>query len=343
MRDLVQSLEKSNIELRDINGIAYLKGKETIITSPRHVIQDLDSLPFPARHLLPMNEYYEAANTDVTIAEFTNSWTTMITSRGCPYKCIFCSIHIVMGRKWRPRSPENVVNEIEQLVYKFNIKQIGFEDDNMTLNRDRMATICDLIIERGLDIEWIARNGVRADTLDEIVLKKIKKSGGKTLWLAPESGVQNVVDEIIKKQLDLKKVEEVVKLSKKVGLTVGCYFVIGLPGETKEDIINTINYARKLRRLGADHFDFNIATPYYGTELYELAKVKGYLREFSNEYLSTLEPHIETPEFTIDEIRDLRKKAKRAILPPLISYENLLRVLNNPKEIMNYILKRVRS
>ena len=132
----------------------------------------------------------------------------MITSRGCPHNCVFCSIHIVMGRKWRGRSPENVVDEIEQLVHTYHIKQIDFFDDNMTLNTKRMETICDLIAKRGLDIEWYTPNGVRADGLDENLLTKMKASGCKKIRIAPESGVQRVVDQIIKKNLNLKDVEK---------------------------------------------------------------------------------------------------------------------------------------
>ena len=109
-----------------------------------------------------------------------------------------------MGRQWRGRSPENVVDEIEQLVRTYHIKQIDFYDDNMTLNKKRMETICDLIVKRGLDIEWYTPNGVRADTLDENLLTKMRKSGCKKIRIAPESGVQRVVNQIIKKDLNKK-------------------------------------------------------------------------------------------------------------------------------------------
>ena len=154
-----------------------------------------------------------------------------------------------MGRQWRGRSPENVVDEIEQLVRTYNVKQIDFYDDNMAFNKKRMEAICDLIVKRGLDIEWYTPNGVRADTLDENLLTKMRKSGCKKIRIAPESGVQRVVSQIIKKDLNLKDVEKAVVLSKKVGIKVGCFFVIGLIGETKEDIKESINFAYKLEKL----------------------------------------------------------------------------------------------
>lgn len=253
-----------------------------------------------------MDKYYEAAKAGRSAritATFGKRWATMITSRGCPYQCVFCSIHIHMGRKWRPRSPENVVDEIEELVNKYDIELISFEDDNMTLNRDRMVRICELIKERGLDFEWDTPNGVRADTLDEDLLKRMKETGCKQIYVSPESGNQHVVNDIIKKRLDLKKVEETVKLCKKIGIRVDCFFVIGLIGETKENIRETINFARKLKKLGAASVIFSIATPYYGTELYEKAKELGYLKVEGDEYMHTFEPKIETPEFTLDEIK----------------------------------------
>jgi radical SAM superfamily enzyme YgiQ (UPF0313 family) len=243
-----------------------------------------------------------------------------------------------MGKKWRYRSPENVVDELEQVVHTYNIKQIDFWDDNMTLNKERMATICDLIVQRGLNIEWFAPNGVRADTLDENLLKKMKACGCKNLRIAPESGVQRVVDQIIKKNLNLKDVEKAVVLCKKVGIKVGCFFIIGLIGETKEDIEETINYAYKLRQLGADSFIFSIATPLYGTELYEQAARGGFLRDgFSDEALAAAEPLIETPEFTADDLRELSARAN--LVNPTVTRAKLIRAIRNPKKAIKVILR----
>jgi anaerobic magnesium-protoporphyrin IX monomethyl ester cyclase len=340
MLELVGALEQRIDEgLKKIKGIGYVKNGETVITSPRPVIQDLDSLPFPARHLLPMEVYFAAVKEIPLRGEIRRPWTTMVTSRGCPYSCVFCSIHTVMGRKWRGRSPENVVDEIEQLVRVYRVKQIDFGDENMTLDKKRMANICELIVKRGLDIEWFTPNGVRADTLDENLLAKMKASGCRKIRVAPESGVQRVVDQIIKKNLDLKAVEKAVVLSKKVGIKVGCFFVIGLIGETKEDIVETINYAYKLRRLGADSFVFSIATPVYGTELYEQAKRGGFLRDcFSDEALAAAEPLIETPEFSADDLRELC--ARGNLVNPTFTRDKLISALRNPRKALRVILKK---
>ena len=220
--------------LKKIMGIGYMKDGEPIITPPRPPIEDLDALPFPARHMLPMEEYFSAVKENPLRGEIGRHWTTMITSRGCPYNCVFCSVHTLMGKQWRGRSPENVIAEIKQLIDTYNIRQIDFSDENICLDRKRMESICDQIIKNKFDLDWFTPNGVRADTLSESLLKKMKASGCKKIRLAPESGVQRVVDEIIKKNLKLTDVEQAIVWAKKAGIKVGLFFVLGLLGKPKK-------------------------------------------------------------------------------------------------------------
>jgi len=349
--ELVKVLEKgADSKLDKVKGIAYKKQGVAVQTRPRPFIQDIDSLPFPARHLIPMELYYEAAKAGLGPNLFGNRepkpWTTMITSRGCPYSCVFCSIHLAMGRKWRPRSPELVVDEIEQLVHGYRIKQIDFEDDNIALDKKRMERICDLVIERGLDFEWyLSSNGIRADSLDENLVAKMEEAGCRELSVSPESGVQRVVDHIVKKNLDLRKVEEAVKLCKKVGIKVGCFFVIGLIGETKEDIRQTIRYAKKLKTLGVDGFCFSMATPYYETELFQEAKQKGYLiKNFHEEMLHTRVPCIETEEFTARELYELYVEARLSLADTadFFSPEKIRKAVKDPQKALELLVKKIK-
>jgi anaerobic magnesium-protoporphyrin IX monomethyl ester cyclase len=342
MLELVGALEKGVTaeDLKKIEGIGFTKNGKTVITPPRPEIKDLDALPFPARHLLPMNIYFEAIKENPIRGKISKRYTIIITSRGCPHRCIFCSNHIVMGKTWRGRSPANVVDELEQIVNTYSIKQIDFFDENMTLNKKRVEDICDLIMERGLDIDWYVPNGVRADMLDEELLRKMSEAGCKEIRVAPESGVQRVVDEIIKKNLNLKDVEKAIVLAKKVGMKIGVFFMLGLIGETKEDIKETINFAYKLKKLGADSFQFSIATPLYGTELYEQAKRGGYLREnFSDEALAALEPLIETEEFTADDLLELCAQAN--LINRSSTRDKMIKAILHPKKALRTLLGKM--
>lgn len=335
--ELVDALEVGKQEFASIDGLGFREDGKPVLTGKRAIIPDMDSLPFPARHLLPMELYNEAVKENPLRGEISKPWTIMTTSRGCPYNCVFCTTCIVWGRTWRARSPKNVVDELEYVVKTFRVKQIDFYDENMTLDKKRMADICDLIIERGLHVEWFTPNGVRADTLDETLLLKMKKAGCKKIRVAPESGVQRVVNEVIGKNLDLKSVEQAVALCKKVGIKVGCFFVLGLIGETKDDIEETIKFAYKLRGLGADNLIFSIAMPIYGTALYEQAKEGGYLRESFCDYaLAATEPLIETPEFSAQDLQLLCMKANMA--NPTFTRDKIGRAVRHPKRTLKILL-----
>lgn len=356
--ELVKCLEAKK-DWKKIKGIAYRQESlsaeaksnwEIIKNERREPIKDLDALPFPARHLLPMEKYFQAARkikSSRSISTFGKKWATIFTSRGCPFNCSFCTIHQVMTRIWRSRSPKNVVDEIEYLVKTYGIEHFDIEDDNLTLNKDRAKRIFDLIIERKLKIEWSTPNAIWADTVDEETIMKMKQSGCTRTIVAPESGNQWVVDNLIGKKIDLKKIEAVVSWCRKHKLLVEAFFVIGFPGETKEQIKDTINFAKKLKKLGADDCAFYIATPFYGTRLYEEAKEKGYLRQdvFNFNTLNTLsgEPLLETPEWTVEELKKLWQEAKK-VNPP-ISFGRLRLALSmfktNPWRAFNYAYRQL--
>ena len=340
MLELSDTLAKGDqANLKNIKGIAFKKEDKIVTTPPRPVMENLDQLPYPARHLLPMREFFEAANKRPISGNLKKPSIRMLTSRGCNHACIFCSNYIVMGRKWRGRSAENVVGEIEQIVHDFGVRQIDFLDDNVSFDRARMERICDLLIEKRLDVEWCTPNGVRADCLDEALLMKMKKAGCKRILVAPESGVQRVVDEIINKRQDLKKVEQAVSAARKAGIEVGCFFILGMPGETKEDMKATIAFAHKLRSLGADRFYFSYATPLYGTELYERARRNGFLKsELTDEDLAAVEPLIETPEFNADDLRMLCAEAN--LVNPTLTRDRLMRAVRDPKKAVKTLFAR---
>lgn len=308
--ELISKLETGAPDaVRHVPGIGYKKNGTPVLTSSRPPIQDLDALPFPARHLLSMEKYFLAAKKSKDARRlyiFNERNASVITSRGCPYHCNFCSIHNTMGQRFRARGPENIISEIRRLAADYNIRHINFEDDNLTLDKKRAEAIFDLMIKSRLNLTWSAPNGLRVESLNEGMVEKMKLSGCKRVFVAPESGVQRVVSEIIRKDLDLRKIDKAISLFKRSGICVDGSFVIGLIGETQNDIWETIKYALRLKRLGMDKAGIHIATPYYGTKLYEEARQKGFLRkDLDSSLFSTCEPLIETPEWSGEELHRL--------------------------------------
>ncbi len=339
--ELADTLERGATEedLRKVLGIGFLSDKEVVINARRPFIEDLDSLPFPARHLLPLETFFASLKKRPQRGEIRKPYARVITSRGCPNVCIFCSNHIMNGRRWRARSPENVIAELEEVVRRYHVKQVDFDDENLTCDMKRFERICDLIVEKKLKLEWFTPNGVRADGLDENLLRKMRAAGCQRLLIAPESGSQRVVNQLIKKNLDLKKVESAVIAARKVGIKVGCFFIIGMIGETKKEIVQTIKFAYKLRQLGADRFYFSFATPLYGTELYEQAKRGGYLKAgFNDEALSEAQPLIETPEFTAEDLRELCAQA--IMVNPTVNSDRFKRAILNPRRALETLIGR---
>ena len=348
--ELVEAIEAGS-GFESINGLVYKENGKIIKNEPRPLMKNLDELLFPAWHLMHLDKYFDICK-NLQGSHLTPERQFMIiTSRSCPYNCVFCSVRNIMGRGFRPRSPENVIEEMKKLIDKYDIKLLSFEDDNLTFDKKRAERIFDLMIEKGISkkIEWDTPNGLRADTLDEPLLLKMKESGAKFICISPESGSQRVVNEIIRKNLDLKTVENVVRICKKIGLKVACFFVIGLPGETKEDLEKTVDFANKLRELGGIPL-CTIARPTYGTDLYKIVKEKGYLLKDGKELEIAIlngEGTIKTPEFSPDDLREyagrIRKGNETAEIKEVLRSKpiNAMRLfLTHPLVLLKYLLGR---
>ena len=271
------------------------------------LVENLDEIPYPARHLLNMEKYFEVAEKhQQTRGDYVahKRWTSIISSRGCPFCCSFCSIHLLSGRKYRYRSPENVLGELEQCYERFGIRHFLFEDDNLTLKRNRALEIFQLMAKQFSDITWSAPNGLRADTLDETMVYWMKLSGCTRIAVAPESGVDRVRYDIIHKKMTLESVEKAIWLCRQFNIVVDGSFVIGFPGETKKEMWQTIRYAEKLKKMGMDKAGIHLATPLPGSDLYQECKEKGYLREGE---MRTNVPLIDTPEWKGKEVRKIQR------------------------------------
>jgi anaerobic magnesium-protoporphyrin IX monomethyl ester cyclase len=250
-----------------IPGIGFLdEGGHAVINSFIEPIQNIDILPWPDRDLFPVIPYSDIGSPHGNDTKFS-PYTTFLTSRGCPYKCTFCASHKIHGRHFRPRSPENVMKELEYLVKEEGIREIHFEDDNLTFDRDRAHRIFQEIIDRKLNIAWTPTNCLAYNTVDRFMLEKMKESGCYALWFPVESGDRDVL-KMMQKPTPMDKFRELVPVAKKLGIKTNGLFMFGLPGETREQMERTFKFAEE---LDMDYSSFAIFTPLPGTDLWDKA------------------------------------------------------------------------
>jgi radical SAM superfamily enzyme YgiQ (UPF0313 family) len=260
---ILGELEKPFLEIikgRVIRNLAYKINNEVVVTD-RDLLEDLDSLPFPARDLLPNKRYR---------APFTarNPFTLMNTSRGCPYKCNFCQVNIWYMNKIRFRSLDNVIEEIDEIVNKIKLREIIFRDQTLTINKQRVLLLCQRIIDKKYDISWRCFSCV--DTVDSELLKMMKKAGCHQVSYGLESGSQTVLDSS-DKGITLEQIRNAVKLTKQAGIEVSGAFMFGMHGDTTETIKDTLNFALD---LDLDFAQFQVASPVPTTKFYEYCNNK---------------------------------------------------------------------
>lgn len=307
MLRLADALQRGRRIPDDPSGLAFREDDTIRVCPPGPRLVDLDSLPLPARRLLPMQHYFRYRAPHGTVVR-RHPCTNMITSRGCPARCSFCSIHTVWGRRFRWHSARRVVQEIDVLVHDYGVREIQFEDDNLTLNKPRMREICRRIIERRFDLFWTTPNGVATWSLDEELLALMRHAGCYHVAIAVESGVQDTLDRLIRKPLDLRKVPPLIRAARALGMGVSAFFVVGFPGETRADIEKTFDYAMN---LGADHVHFFTATPYPGTDLFRQCVETGLLKApVDYAQLRVGHPMFDTAEWSADELVAMTRAAQ---------------------------------
>ena len=270
----------SNVKPDNISGLTWRDGNKVVENAGPSPIADIDSIMLPAYELIDMERYLEVMERFSTRTYYgERPGITVITSRGCPFQCTFCSVHLHMGRRWRGHSPEYVINHLELLVKKYKIKYFHFEDDDLTANPVRFEKVLDKIIEKKMDVWWDTPNGVRADSFTQKIMDKCKVSGCKFLIFGVESGSQRVLNDIIKKSLKLKDVEKACYYAKKSGVISRAFFIMGLPGEKKIDILKTSYFMNKLAFKYNTFGGAGFAIPLFGTELYKVSVEKKYLSD----------------------------------------------------------------
>jgi len=332
--------------LREIKGIAFWNGDNIVETGRRPNIRELDSVGLPAYHLLDMEKYLNLYKSGIfTRDRDVGRNISMITSRGCPYSCVFCSVSQSMGKKWRPHTAEFIINHIKHLAQIYRVRHIHFEDDNLLLDIHRFDLILDALARE--EITWDTPNGIRVDlSIDENMLKKMRLAGCKSLTIGVESGNQEILDTVVRKKIRLDHVEEFAKRCKEVGLPLRAFFVLGFPGETLKNMQETMDFAlHLLKRYDVEIINL-IATPLFGTPLYDIARKNRYLTEeitpraLSESTVSDGRCLISTETFSA---RDVEKFSKR--LTAMVYRGMMLKGMRHPiaslRRVGNpYILKR---
>ena len=278
--------------LKTINGLTFKKDGKIVQTPDRPLIEDLDELPRPEYKFFPLENY----------RMFGKMFLPIMTSRGCPYQCSFCVTSRIFGKKFRARSPKNIVDELEWLRDTHGADGISFYDDAFTLDRKRLVAICEEIIDRKIGLPWGCQT--RVDHVSKEILALMKKANCSEVSFGVESGCQRILD-AVGKRTSVEQNEKAIKWAKDEGLFVAVSAIIAYPGETKETVNQTIDLLRKMK---PDDAYLCVATPYPGTELRSIVESSRW--KISNDWslYDTMNPVVENPNLPAEELRKIRKE-----------------------------------
>jgi anaerobic magnesium-protoporphyrin IX monomethyl ester cyclase len=261
IRDLINALKNGHDSWRSIQGIGYKQDQVIILNEFYPLIQNLDELPFLMRELLPPDvDYFNPLVKKVP-------YTTILTSRGCPAQCNFCTVPSFYGNKIRSRSAENVLAELEQIQNQ-GYKEVWFRDETFTTYKQRNIEICNGMLERGISLSWICN--ARTDTLDWEMLVLMKKAGCHLIKFGVESGVQEILDTLIK-GVTVEQIRGIFRMTREIGIDTHAHMMLGCPGETDQTIQQTIDF---VKQINPTTVTFGICTPYPGTGLFTEVAIK---------------------------------------------------------------------
>jgi len=314
--ELVKTLKSGGADLGSVTGLSYMHSTSPMHNAQRQVVTELDELPLPARDLIRNNLYINP----VTEKPFT----LIKTSRGCPFKCIYCTAQPYYGDQWRSRSVKSVINEIKGVIHTYGITDFLFHSDTFNLKKSFVLDLCKRIQEEKLDITWMSN--CRVDLFDEEIASAMKDAGAYMISFGIESGVQDLLDRM-QKGIILDQARSAVSMCKKYGLQSISYFVFGLPGETEQTVEETIRFSID---LDADIAQFFIATPFPGTQFYAMAKKSGWLTSNNwSDYIHGVSNVISYPDLSNEQLITRQKEAYK-------------RFYFRPRKIWSY-LKQIRS
>lgn len=316
--ELVDNLDTQKFD--NISGLWYKQNGAVVKNQESTFIENLDDLPFPARHLLKNPEKY------VPPDAMRHPVTPIMTSRGCPAACTFCCTKYILGRRFRYRSPENIIKEIELCIDQFGIKEFHIMDDVFTLNKERVLKFRDLVVEKNLDVNFVMSNGTRADQIDREILQALKDIGMFSIGFGVESGNAQILKNIQKGE-SLETIEHAYLLAKEMGFETWAFFMFGHPGETPKTARDTIEFAKK---IDPDFVKFLIMQPYPNSAVFNELKEQNLIDNFDYEnYGVYTGPVHHLPDLSQEELLAWSRRAYR---------EFYLR----PKKILQH-LRRIRT
>ncbi len=254
-------------------GIAYRKDGEVILSPRNDFIKDLSALKYPAYHLVDFLKYATRYSREATGRPRELPFARLSMTRGCPIGCTFCQVESISGAPTRYRSAEHFIGEIELLIKDYGIRCFSFDDDNMFMNKNKAKEMLKLLIQKNLNIKW-QMDATAVFCMDDECIELARKSGCQYLNFAVESGSSRVLKEIIKKPIDLVRTKEMARKLRAVGIDTVANFILGSPGETWDEIRQTIKYAEELE---VDYVKFFICTPLANTKMFQMAVDMGYL------------------------------------------------------------------
>ena len=320
-----------------IPGLGWRNKKGKIIINPQIFVKDLDSLGFPAWDLLQPQTYPNAPQGII----FKNlPIAPIMATRGCPFSCTFCAGWTISGKKIRRRSVNHVLKEIEFLYKKYGVREIHFLDDNFTLNRDYVEDFCHQLLKKDFKISWCCPNGVRLDTLNKRLLKLMKKAGCYYVSVGIESGSDRILG-LMKKGTTTQKIKKMAKMVNKAGMTINGFFILGYPGETKTEILQTISFAK---RLGLTRAAFYNYLPLPRTESYSKLLESGELKEEDIGWSQIFQAYVPYTPMGISqkELKGLQRRAHLEFyLRPIILWR-LIREIRTFQQL-EYILRRAKA
>jgi len=289
---------RKNRNLGNVRGTCFRRGQKIIKNPPRPFIKNLDKLPFPAWHLFPIKKYPRKTNF-LSVAPVDN----INSSRGCPFRCAFCSVKSIWGFTYRFFSPKRTIKEIKYLIEQYGTRGIYFREDNFTLNKERVKKLCKLMLEENLDIKWVCES--RADLITRDMVKLMKRAGCETIWFGVESGSQRVLDEVLCKGTTLEHIRRAFKICDEVGIKRGASFMIGVPGETVEEMHETIKFGVE---IDPDYVWFNVFVGIPKSPIYDSIIAN---RWYGNIDAGGVITDIKTDKFTSGDVAKIQKIAER--------------------------------